>query len=1212
MINQLERKLKKGAAAFLAFCVTATSCYTNTFAAIRDDDEDYEIPLVECVIDMDWDKMEQAITDAIQNRRILKDESDFQFLSDDSDTVAQYRQLLAASKENPLYTVDYKFNKKDLPDKTSIQVFVRKDGNEAVAFDDRQEWEDEEMLMDSEPAAQGTPSEARSAEVEETDGVPEEGQTADEADGVLEEGQTADETDGVLEEGPAADETDGVLEEGPAADETDGVLEEEQSAEADGIQPEDTALEETVGNPAEEAAEESAQETAEAPAAQENAAETEAAPARDDSYELTGNEQLIILFTNKSSKDVAYQFRINGYLTPKTYVYCADTLKEEMKDALEPEKKVPETTTAIEVVEPVQPGTAGGAGGGSGSTGAGEAAGDQVQGGITDEAQDPTAEDKQDQNTTDGTEAEGSSDDITSEDHTDNSDKTDGSDSDDKDSADKGTSEAGSSDSSSNTDGSNGAGSSSGGSGNSDSSNNTSDSGSSDSGSSSNGSGSSNSGSSSSGSGSSDSGSNTSDSGSSNSGSSSNGSGSSNSGNGSSDSGSSDSGSGSSDSGSSDSGSGSSDSGSSDSGSGSSDSGSSDSGSGSSDSGTSLSMSRHEVPVVAAAEEKMIDTTESLDPVLLKTSARSSSASATVGLAAFSLFDLRVGAKENKVSLTIANRLSSDSDQPIAAYQYEVAIQYTGDVTIESGDADIADEADGKAMITFTLNSGESMSINMILGSLDSAISYKVVQKNMDDNECVDITNDLKKTSITTSEGSGGTDGEGTEDGSLPSFDLDPEAYGSWIERGEAMVSALNQIDNKNSKNEKSPHYKLFEGKVGYANNDEYRKYLTEHTGGIWPTAVSQGLRDVLLMSKHVNENSNLDNYYLHLYIRPCTDKNPKAELVPYISPERTNSGAKWKAYMFYDYKTNAWYQFKNTSLEYSMSGLNSMNTADLLATGKWEFLVKGDYEGTFDKEDSTASGSLQNAGYLYNAAVTFTNRYTTPIITYTVTFYDIDGQILSQSPVVENTAVTNVPTPPAVDGKTFVKWDQDLNYVTSDLDVYPVYEDDAPVIPDVTPPEETPDDSQNNGNQGGETTPDDNQNSGDQGTVETPDNGSTDNGNTDNGSTGNGAGSGSGGSSGGSSSSGGPGRTTDYVDQGPGHSTAEIAPTPVPLAVMPADASSAAQQALAVIDDGEVPLSALPKTGNRGAAAHELTMLVSGVLLAVYAALSNKKKADS
>ena len=145
MINRLETKLRKGAAAILAFCVASTSCMGNAFAAVREAEEDDEIELVECVIDLDWEKLETSIEDAIRSNRILKDESDFFFVSDDADTVAQYRQLLAASKENPLYTVDYKFKKKDLPDKTSIQLFVRRDGNAEVAYDDRS-WEAE--LMD--------------------------------------------------------------------------------------------------------------------------------------------------------------------------------------------------------------------------------------------------------------------------------------------------------------------------------------------------------------------------------------------------------------------------------------------------------------------------------------------------------------------------------------------------------------------------------------------------------------------------------------------------------------------------------------------------------------------------------------------------------------------------------------------------------------------------------------------------------------------------------------------------------------------------------------------------------------------------------------------------------------------------------------------------------------------------------------------------------
>lgn len=142
MINRLETKLRKGAAAILAFCVASTSCMGNAFAAVREAEEDDEIELVECVIDLDWEKLEESIEDAIRSNRILKDESDFFFVSDDADTVAQYRQLLAASKENPLYTVDYKFKKKDLPDKTSIQLFVRRDGNAGVTYDDRS-WEAE-------------------------------------------------------------------------------------------------------------------------------------------------------------------------------------------------------------------------------------------------------------------------------------------------------------------------------------------------------------------------------------------------------------------------------------------------------------------------------------------------------------------------------------------------------------------------------------------------------------------------------------------------------------------------------------------------------------------------------------------------------------------------------------------------------------------------------------------------------------------------------------------------------------------------------------------------------------------------------------------------------------------------------------------------------------------------------------------------------------
>lgn len=343
MINKLEKKLRKGAAAILAFCVASTSCIGNAFAAVRDADEDGETELVECVIDLDWEKLEQSIADAIRGNHILKDESDFLFVSDDADTVAQYRQLLAASKENPLYTVDYKFKKKDLPDKTSIQLFVRKDGNAEVAYDDRS-WEAE--LTDGDEDQElfaATPAQAVDLR----------------ADDIPDETDEEFETDRETEE-PADDSEQAV-----AGDET-------LSAEA----PETGASEEESEPAGEGAAEEpavseGAEETQDPEAGTENEdvreleteraeAEDSSQPAADRDYELTGDEQLIVLFTNKSNKDVAYQFNINGYLTEKTYVYCADTLREEMKEALEPEKKVPESTAAVEVVEPAAPETAAG------------------------------------------------------------------------------------------------------------------------------------------------------------------------------------------------------------------------------------------------------------------------------------------------------------------------------------------------------------------------------------------------------------------------------------------------------------------------------------------------------------------------------------------------------------------------------------------------------------------------------------------------------------------------------------------------------------------------------------------------------------------------------------------------------------------------------------------------------------------------------------
>lgn len=88
----------------------------------------------------------------------------------------------------------------------------------------------------------------------------------------------------------------------------------------------------------------------------------------------------------------------------------------------------------------------------------------------------------------------------------------------------------------------------------------------------------------------------------------------------------------------------------------------------------------------------------------------------------------------------------------------------------------------------------------------------------------------------------------------------------------------------------------------------------------------------------------------------------------------------------------------------------------------------------------------------------------------------------------------------------------------------------------------------------------------------------------------------GGGGSSGGPSGKDNPG--------GPGK-TVTIVPDPVPLADLPSGGSVD----LLIVDDGNVPLANLPKTGDRQNSAGKVMVALSGFMMALYAALSKKKK---
>ena len=96
-----------------------------------------------------------------------------------------------------------------------------------------------------------------------------------------------------------------------------------------------------------------------------------------------------------------------------------------------------------------------------------------------------------------------------------------------------------------------------------------------------------------------------------------------------------------------------------------------------------------------------------------------------------------------------------------------------------------------------------------------------------------------------------------------------------------------------------------------------------------------------------------------------------------------------------------------------------------------------------------------------------------------------------------------------------------------------------------------------------------------------------------------------SGGGGGGSSSGGGPNTSRPHTSGGPGDTTVIIEPEPVPLANLPEDNGV---MSLILIDDGNIPLARLPKTGEKeplqGVAA-----IVSGLLLAAYMVISRKKR---
>ncbi len=101
-------------------------------------------------------------------------------------------------------------------------------------------------------------------------------------------------------------------------------------------------------------------------------------------------------------------------------------------------------------------------------------------------------------------------------------------------------------------------------------------------------------------------------------------------------------------------------------------------------------------------------------------------------------------------------------------------------------------------------------------------------------------------------------------------------------------------------------------------------------------------------------------------------------------------------------------------------------------ATLRYTFTVNGEpWDGTNITSDVTVTVGIE-------------------IITYTVTFVDMDGTVLKVQTGIRPGQDAEAPEPPEHEGYTFVDWDTDFTNVQSDLTVTAIYEQNEPAEPDL------------------------------------------------------------------------------------------------------------------------------------------------------------------
>ena len=528
--------------------------------------------------------------------------------------------------------------------------------------------------------------------------------------------------------------------------------------------------------------------------------------------------------------------------------------------------------------------------------------------------------------------------------------------------------------------------------------------------------------------------------------------------------------------------------------------------------------------------------------------------------------------------LVIANELQEGSEgAEKVEYTYKVSITdsrknkneklylLTGDGGAEEYNTTAVTEGDTNTY-TFNLKPNGKMKI----GNVGPSAEYRVVQTIEDTyNEFRGVTETARtKIDWIETDIDLGTEGEGE---SFPYGYGSNNQYGSLMERAAVLMRAYTKCREYDETPGRKDRFEQRRALLGISNNNVTNdsiiaKLLEDHYGtSKWPLASEEGFGDLAgivserLEKDNVPNNKRPKNLYLHIYFR-TVDSTENMEIIPYL----TGSDAlkDWNAYAAFDSQEGMWYQYLKAypvSTTYMISSLhaggnvNTPKTMHMLMeedSGNWHAMCPGEVPDIGDPIMQPAvDGVISKFGTAYQIEYTFKNYY-----------YNSTS---------------------AGDGST------DTGSTDNDSSG-----NDSSEKPD--------NDSNNgNGNESGGVSGND--------TADTDTPGSSAGGTTNTSQGSEGSGSSGGGTT---TTSGGTGRYqgTD-AQSGPGAQQNVIESSQVPLASLPADASAAFSQSMAIIDDGEIPLAAIPKTGDRGSSAHELSFILSGMLMAVYLVLGKKKK---